>query len=111
MKSHCKDNCMSSLALYPDVARFSCLCLCTLRRELFSSSSTGINFDKYDDIPVEATGQNAPTHIKDFTDLGLGEIILNCIKLCNYTHPTPVQKYALPIISAKRDLMACAQTG
>jgi ATP-dependent RNA helicase DDX3X len=39
------------------------------------------------------------------------ETISNNIKLSKYTKPTPVQKYAMPIISAKRDLMACAQTG
>ena len=33
------------------------------------------------------------------------------IKLAHYTTPTPVQKYSVPIIKGKRDLMACAQTG
>lgn len=32
--------------------------------ELFSGSNTGINFEKYDDIPVEATGTNSPSHIE-----------------------------------------------
>lgn len=32
--------------------------------ELFSGSNTGINFEKYDDIPVEATGTNCPPHIE-----------------------------------------------
>ena len=32
-------------------------------RELFSGSNTGINFDKYEDIPVEATGEDVPSHI------------------------------------------------
>lgn len=32
--------------------------------ELFSGSNTGINFEKYDDIPVEATGSNSPPHIE-----------------------------------------------
>lgn len=35
-----------------------------LSSELFSGSNTGINFEKYDDIPVEATGQNCPHHIE-----------------------------------------------
>ena len=32
-------------------------------------------------------------------------------QMAKYTRPTPVQKYALPIIMGRRDLMACAQTG
>ena len=80
---------------------------------LFSSGHTGINFDKYEDIPVEATGHLCPGHIESFTDkaLKLTEIIENNISLAQYSRPTPVQKHAIPIILAKRDLMACAQTG
>ncbi|XP_019960743.1 DEAD-box helicase 3 X-linked a isoform X10 [Paralichthys olivaceus] len=82
-----------------------------LEQELFSASNTGINFEKYDDIPVEATGANCPPHIESFHDVELGEIIMGNINLSRYTRPTPVQKYAIPIIKSKRDLMACAQTG
>ncbi|XP_029372251.1 ATP-dependent RNA helicase DDX3X-like isoform X6 [Echeneis naucrates] len=82
-----------------------------LEHELFSGSNTGINFEKYDDIPVEATGQNCPHHIESFQDVDMGEIIMGNISLSRYTRPTPVQKYAIPIVKSKRDLMACAQTG
>ncbi|XP_051986362.1 DEAD-box helicase 3 X-linked b isoform X2 [Xyrauchen texanus] len=82
-----------------------------LEHELFSGSNTGINFEKYDDIPVEATGNNCPPHIESFHDLEMGEIIMGNINLTHYTCPTPVQKHAIPIIKSKRDLMACAQTG
>lgn len=40
-----------------------------LHRELFSGSNTGINFEKYDDIPVEATGHNSPQHIESVSIL------------------------------------------
>ncbi|KAM6955797.1 DEAD-box helicase 3 X-linked a isoform 5-T5 [Lycodopsis pacificus] len=79
--------------------------------ELFAASNTGINFEKYDDIPVEATGSNCPPHIDSFHDVDMGEIIMGNINLTRYTCPTPVQKHAIPIIKSKRDLMACAQTG
>uniref|UniRef100_A0A8B9KXF6 RNA helicase n=1 Tax=Astyanax mexicanus TaxID=7994 RepID=A0A8B9KXF6_ASTMX len=82
-----------------------------LEQELFAGSNTGINFEKYDDIPVEATGHNSPPHIDSFHDVEMGEIIMGNIALSRYTRPTPVQKHAIPIIKSKRDLMACAQTG
>ncbi|KAJ8310842.1 hypothetical protein KUTeg_012707 [Tegillarca granosa] len=82
-----------------------------MENELFGGDNTGINFDKYEDIPVEATGNDAPKNIENFEDCSLGEIIMNNIKLSKYSKPTPVQKHALPIVLNKRDLMACAQTG
>nr|CAJ15140.1 PL10a protein [Platynereis dumerilii] len=82
-----------------------------LEKELFGNSNTGINFDKYEDIPVEATGEDCPANVESFAELELGEIVDSNIVLSKYTKPTPVQKHAMPIIKKKRDLMACAQTG
>lgn len=82
-----------------------------LEHELFGDVGIGINFNKYEDIPVEATGESVPSHINTFAEADLGEIISNNIVLSKYEKPTPIQKYALPIILNKRDLMACAQTG
>ena len=52
-----------------------------------------------------------PVCVFQFQDVAMGEIIMGNIALSRYTRPTPVQKYAIPIIKNKRDLMACAQTG
>ena len=88
-----------------------------LEKELFGSADdtisqhTGINFDKYADIPVEATGSNVPAPILEFAAPMLDEHLLSNIKLARYTTPTPVQKYSVPIVTSGRDLMACAQTG
>uniref|UniRef100_A0A665W7K1 RNA helicase n=1 Tax=Echeneis naucrates TaxID=173247 RepID=A0A665W7K1_ECHNA len=41
----------------------------------------------------------------------MGEILMGNISLSRYTRPTPVQKYAIPIVKSKRDLMACARMG
>ena len=73
---------------------------------------SGINFSKYSSIPVKVTGENAPdANVKTFEGMGLRELVLNNIKKSDYKVPTPVQIGAIPIIKAKRDLMACAQTG
>lgn len=82
-----------------------------IEAELFGTGNTGINFNKYEDIPVEATGNQVPTHIASFEDVKLTPIIRSNISLARYDKPTPVQKYAIPIIITGRDLMACAQTG
>lgn len=73
--------------------------------------SSGINFDHYDDIPVDASGENVPEPITEFTSPPLDELLLENIKLARFTKPTPVQKYSVPIVANGRDLMACAQTG
>ena len=82
-----------------------------LERELFNQIPTGINFESYEDIPVEVSGDRAPGSIQTFDECNFHEIITNNIKLSQYDKPTPVQKNAIPIILGKRDLMACAQTG
>jgi probable ATP-dependent RNA helicase DDX4 len=79
---------------------------------LFGNDVTmGINFDKYDDIDVKVSGENVPKPIQTFNESGLKSILVENIKKSGYKRPTPVQKYAIPIIMDGRDLMACAQTG
>lgn len=73
--------------------------------------SSGINFDNYDDIPVEATGEGVPDPITAFTAPPLDPLLVENVTLSRFTKPTPVQKYSVPIVAAGRDLMACAQTG
>lgn len=74
-----------------------------------SKQHTGINFEKYDDIPVEATGAGVPEPVTQFTNPPLDPVLLENIGYARYTTPTPVQKYSIPIVAAGRDLMACAQ--
>jgi len=46
-----------------------------------------------------------------FKDLNLTEPIFRAIQEENYTHPTPIQQQAIPIILQGHDLLGCAQTG
>ena len=41
----------------------------------------------------------------------MDEVLKENVEFAGYKVPTPVQKYAVPIVTAGRDLMACAQTG
>ncbi|XP_061192498.1 ATP-dependent RNA helicase DDX4-like isoform X2 [Saccostrea echinata] len=79
--------------------------------EIFKVIQKGINFNKYDKIPVEVTGRDPPPAIKSFDEAGLYEKFLENVRKAQYEKPTPVQKYSIPIVMAGRDLMACAQTG
>ncbi|KAJ3687229.1 hypothetical protein LUZ61_016393 [Rhynchospora tenuis] len=73
--------------------------------------NTGINFDAYEDIPVETSGENVPPPVATFADIDLGNALNENIRRCRYVKPTPVQRHAIPIALSGRDLMACAQTG
>lgn len=73
--------------------------------------SSGINFDAYEDIPVETSGDNVPPPVNTFAEIDLGEAVNQNIRRCKYVKPTPVQRHAIPIVLSGKDLMACAQTG
>lgn len=77
-----------------------------LEKELYGEpdgtthQSTGINFEKYDDIPVEATGSGVPDPVVAFTNPPLDPVLLENISHARYTVPTPVQKYSISIVAA-----------
>ncbi|KAJ1551892.1 DEAD-box ATP-dependent RNA helicase, partial [Cladochytrium tenue] len=57
------------------------------------------------------SGQNTPAAISNFEDSELDTLLKSNIKLAAYSHPTPVQRHSIPVVTSGRDLMACAQTG
>src|SRR6056297_1551213 len=46
-----------------------------------------------------------------FKELGITEPILNALQTEGYTHPTPIQEQAIPILLKGKDLLGVAQTG
>eukprot|EP00466_Bigelowiella_natans_P002907 jgi/Bigna1/57373/fgenesh1_pm.11_\ len=87
-----------------------------LEKQLFGDKKggAGINFKKYENIPVNKTGNDIPKGIESFDDLkklGIHEVVAGNIELAGYTVPTPVQKHSIPTVMEGRDIMSCAQTG
>ncbi|KAI9191106.1 hypothetical protein LWI28_003649 [Acer negundo] len=76
-----------------------------------NNNSDVINLDAYEDVPVEATGSDIPPAVKSFGEIQMCEALNENIKRRKYVKPTPIQRHAIPIVMAGRDLMACAQTG
>ncbi|KAK6010273.1 hypothetical protein OSTOST_24711, partial [Ostertagia ostertagi] len=83
----------------------------SVEKQLFNNMNSGINFDNYESIPVEVSGENPPEAITAFTDANMHEWIQQNVDKSGYRKPTPVQKYSLPTLLGNRDLMSCAQTG
>ncbi|MGE4336606.1 MAG: DEAD/DEAH box helicase [Pigmentiphaga sp.] len=46
-----------------------------------------------------------------FADLGLDPALLRAVTETGYTHPTPIQHQAIPVVLEGHDLLAAAQTG
>ena len=72
-----------------------------------------MNFEKQAEIAVDLSGTGADQikPLKHFAEAQLTELLMDNVLKSGYKIPTPVQKYAIPAILQRRDLMACAQTG
>lgn len=80
--------------------------------EMFQSGIVaGNNYQLLSDMEVKVSGENIPQSAKRFSETGLRPILLENVERCGYKMMTAVQKWAIPIVMAKRDLMACSQTG
>ena len=68
-------------------------------------------------VPVPATATPAPAApavpppAVSFADFGLAPDILRALTEQGYTHPTPIQEQAIPVVLQGRDVMGAAQTG
>lgn len=80
---------------------------------LFKNFETGVNFEKQAEIAVDISGTGFENikPLKNFAEAQLTELLMENVQKSGYKIPTPVQKYAIPAVLQRRDLMACAQTG
>ncbi|XP_022660743.1 ATP-dependent RNA helicase vasa-like isoform X2 [Varroa destructor] len=83
-----------------------------------SRNRTGTNFSRYENIQVKVLDRNGKPDpsfeklkLRSFEDAKLDRELLSVLQAMDFKTPTPVQKYAIPIILANKDIMACAQTG
>ncbi|CAD7974827.1 unnamed protein product [Amoebophrya sp. A120] len=98
--------------------------------ELFNveHSEMGVDFSRYDNIPVEVKIQGAEGVSSEETKHQIIEgmesfataaqkhqfpdwLRVNLMEKCKYDRPTPIQKYTVGISMQGSDLMSCAQTG
>eukprot|EP00435_Cladocopium_sp_Y103_P028619 s783_g7.t1 len=90
-------------------------------RSLFGAQreNVGIDFDKYDDIPVDLSGDGADriAGLETFDELWdpdryhIHDFLWENLERCHYKRPTPIQRFAIPVALAGYDAMCCAQTG
>ena len=58
---------------------------------------------------AHTTGMPAPS--SGFRSLGLSDTLVATLTALGYDEPTPVQREAIPLMLARRDLLAQAATG
>ncbi|KAL5118381.1 hypothetical protein ACEQ8H_003730 [Pleosporales sp. CAS-2024a] len=85
-----------------------------LEKMLFFDSNTqraGNRMLHLGTFEVSVEGPEKVPPIREFADAGLHPVMLENIKLCQYTAPTPIQSYCIPAVLSGRDIIAIAQTG
>jgi len=87
--------------------------------DLQGRATAGRNFDKYDSVEVDISGNKADLIpvFKTFEEIYtkfrqlIPEALMDNLQKVQYTTPTPVQRFAVPCGLVGRDIMCCAQTG
>ncbi|OMJ79615.1 hypothetical protein SteCoe_20345 [Stentor coeruleus] len=77
--------------------------------KLLANQNSRSNIEFYENTPIEISEVFPEMH--NFTDCEVHQCLLDNIKRMGYSQPTPVQRYAIPVILSRRDIMTCAQTG
>jgi len=62
-------------------------------------------------IPIEMGSHSKNGDASGFEALGLMDALAASVSALGYEEPTPVQREAIPLLIAKRDLLAQAATG
>ncbi|KAF3558367.1 hypothetical protein F2Q69_00014789 [Brassica cretica] len=58
-----------------------------------NKENTSIDFDDYEDTPIETSGEDVPPPVHAFADIDLGEALNLNIRRCKYVTPTPIQRH------------------
>lgn len=64
-----------------------------MEQQLFMAANSGINFAKYEEIPVDVSPADAPPAIQHFVDAKLHSFVQDNVAKSGYTNPTPVQVF------------------
>lgn len=77
--------------------------------------NTGTKYKMLTDIENEfldeASGTQQTLEINEFENFNLHKSVLKAIKDMGFTNPSPIQKEAIPVVLAGKDLIGMAQTG
>lgn len=58
----------------------------------FDGDNTGINFDAYEDIPVDTSGQDVPPPVNTFAEIDLGDALNENIRRCRYDSVRKIER-------------------
>lgn len=60
---------------------------------------------------IKVIGKSCPKPVLSWAHCGLSKKIMDVLKKCQYSHPTPIQAQAIPAIMSGRDVIGIAKTG
>ncbi|CAH0548072.1 unnamed protein product [Brassicogethes aeneus] len=60
---------------------------------------------------INVVGRHVPEPAKTFDEFNIAPDLIENLKKCGYSEPTPIQKQAVPVMLEGRQLLSCAPTG